>query len=59
MIFVIELKRHIANISIFDIIIGKLYYKKKLCLVILFKISKNLKINFYHTILSFGLTIYL
>ena len=48
-----------ANTSIFGIIIGKYCYKKKPYLVILFKIDKGLKIGFYCTILSFGLTVYL
>ena len=57
MIFVVELKKHVANASIFNINIGKFRHKKKLYLVILFKIDKNLKINFYYTILLFSLTI--
>ena len=56
-IFAIELKRHIANASIFNIIIGKLYYKKKLCLIILYKVDKSPKIDFYYAILSFDLAI--
>ena len=32
--------------NIFDIIIGKFCYKKKQCLIILFKININLKISF-------------
>ena len=59
MIFIIKFKKHIAGASIFDIIIGKFYYKKKLCLIILFEINKNLKVGFYYTILPFDLTIYL
>ena len=47
------------NTNIFGIIIGKLYYKKKLYLIILFKINKNLKINFYYIILFLGLAIHL
>ena len=46
-----------ANISIFTIIIGKFRNKKKLYLVILFKIDKDLKIGFHYTILPFDLTI--
>lgn len=48
-----------ASIYIFVIIISKLYYKKKLCLVILFKVNKSLKINFYYTIWPLGLAVYL
>ena len=58
-IFIVEFKRHVVNASILSIIIGKFRYKKKPYSVILFKIDKVLKINFYHTILFFDLTIYL
>ena len=57
MIFAIELEKYIVNIGIFGIIVGKFYYKKKPCLIILLKVNKGLKISFYHTILSFDLTI--
>ena len=56
MIFVVKFKGCMANASIFDIIIGKLRHTKKLCLVILFKINKSLKIDFYYIILPFSLT---
>ena len=56
-IFVVKLKKHMADISIFGIIIDKLCYKKKPYLIILFKIDKDLKIDIYYTILPFGLTI--
>ena len=58
-IFVIKLKKYIVNIGIFGIIVSKLYYKKKLYLIILFKVDKDLKISFYYTILLFSLIIYL
>ena len=58
-ISIIELKKHVADVSIFDIIIGKLNYWYKPCLIILFKIDKNLKINFYYTIQLLCLAIYL
>ena len=48
-----------ANIGIFSIIISEFCYKKKLYLIILSKVDKNLKISFYYTILLFNLTIYL
>ena len=48
-----------ASTSIFDIIIDKFYYKKKLYLVVLFKIDKDLKISFYCIILFFSLTVHL
>ena len=59
MISAVEFKRYIAGASIFSIIIGEFRHKKKLCLVILFKIHKSLKIGSHHTILLFGLTVYL
>ena len=46
-----------ANPSIFEIIVGKLYYKKKLCPIILFKINQNSKINFYYANLSYNLAV--
>ena len=48
-----------VNTNIFGIIINKFYYKKKLYLIILFKVNKYLKISFYYTILSLDLAIYL
>ena len=53
-IFAIELEKCVASASILGIIIDKFYYKNKLCLIILFKINKNSKINFHYTILSFN-----
>ena len=57
MISVIELKKYIASAGIFGVIVGKLYYRKKLCPIILLKINKSLKIRFYCTILLFDLTV--
>ena len=57
MIFAIYFEKCIADIDIYGIIIGKLCYKKKLCLIILLKVDKNLKVSFYCTILSLSLTI--
>ena len=54
-----KLKKYIANINIFGIIISKFYYKKKLYLIILFKINKNFEIYFYYIILLLDLVIYL
>ena len=48
-----------TSASIFGIIIDKLYYQKMLYLIILFKVDKNLKISFYHIILSHSKAIYL
>ena len=58
MIFEIELEKYVAIINIFCIIKGKFYYKK-LYLIILFKIDKCLKLNFYYAILFLNLAIYL
>ena len=58
MIFVIKLKKYVANIGIFVIIVSKFSYKKKLYPIILFKIHKNQKIGFYYNILSLSLIIY-
>ena len=57
MISTIEFKKHVIGASILGIIIGKFCYKKKPCLVILFKINKGLKVRFYYTILLFDLTV--
>ena len=54
---VIELEKHMATTSIFGIILGKLRHKKKPYLIILLKVNEGLKINFYHTILHFGLIV--
>ena len=59
MISAVKLERYVINISIFDIIIGKLCYKKKSCLIILLKVNKNLKVSFYYTILPLFLAVYL
>ena len=48
-----------VDASIFGIFISKLYYEKKPCPVILFKVDKDLKVNFYYIILLFSLAIYL
>ena len=57
MISAIKLEKCIAKTSIFGIIIGKLYYKKKLYLIGLFKVNKCSKINLYYTVLSLSLAI--
>ena len=59
MIFAVKLKRCIANADILNIIISEFCYRKKLCLINLFKIDKNLKITFYCTVLPLNLAIYL
>ena len=46
-----------ANTGIHDIIVGKLRYKQKLCLIILLKVDKDLEIGFYCIILPLSLAI--
>ena len=48
-----------AGASILGIIIGKLRHREKPCPIILLEVDKGSKVGFYHTILPFGLTIYL
>ena len=57
MISIVELEGHIANANILSIIVGKLYHRKKLCLIILLKVDKNLEIGFHCAILPFDLTV--
>ena len=57
MISIVELKKHIANINIFGIIINELCNKKKQYLIILLKVDKGLKIDFHCIILPFSLVI--
>ena len=59
MIIIIKFKKYIISTYIFGIIMNKLYYKKKLYLVILCKINKNLEISLYYIIFLFNLAIYL
>ena len=54
-----ELKKYVIDTSIFKIIISKFCYEKKLYLIILIEVDKNLEIGFYYTILPFNLAIYL
>ena len=57
MIFIIKFKKYISNTSIFGVIIDQLSYKKKLYLIILFKINKSSKIGLYYIILFLSLAI--
>lgn len=57
MIITIKFKKDIANICVFYIIISKFGYYQKFNPVILLKIDKNLKVNFYNTILLIYLAI--
>ena len=59
MIAVDEVKKPVANASIFGIIISEFCHKKKPCPVILFEIDESSKVGFYCIILPFGLTFYL
>ena len=54
MISVIELKRCMAGASVLGIIVGKLHYRKKLCLIILLEVDENSEVDFYYTIQPFG-----
>ena len=57
MISIIELEKYIAGTNIFGIVIGKFYYKKKLCTIILLKVYKNFQVGFYYIILPYGLAV--
>ena len=57
MISIIKIKICIASIYMFSIIISKFCYNKKLYLVILFQVDKNLKVSLYYIILFLDLTI--
>ena len=59
MISIVKLKKYVVNTGILDIILSKLYYKKKLCPIILFKFDKSLKKCFYYAILPLNLAIYM
>ena len=57
MISAIELEKCVVNTSIFGIIISKLRYGKKPCLIILFKDNKSSKVSFHCTILPLSLAV--
>ena len=59
MISVIELKKYVAGIGIFGIIVGKFCYEKKSCPIILLEVDESLEIGFYCTILPFNLAVHL
>ena len=46
-----------AGADILGIIVDKLRYEKKLYPIILLEVKKSLKIDFYYTILPFGLIV--
>ena len=56
-IFTIKLKKYVIYTDIFGIIVNKLYYRKNLYLIILFKVDKNLKKTFYCAFLLLSLAI--
>ena len=45
--------------GVFGIVVGKLRYKKEPCPIILLEVDKDLKVDFYFTILPFSLPVYL
>lgn len=57
MICAIQLKKRIAGTNILGIIIGKFCRWQKFSPVILFRVDKGPKVDFYCTILAFCLTI--
>ena len=46
-----------ASTSILGIVVGKLYYGKKPCPIILLEVDKNLEVGFYYALLPFDLTV--
>lgn len=59
MVVTIEIKKYIAYIYTFGVIISKFHYCYKLYLVILLFIYKETKVYLYHILLFFCLTVYL
>ena len=57
MISAVELKKHVTSANILGIIIDKFYQRKKLCLIILLNVNKDLEIYFHYAILLFGLIV--
>ena len=57
MISAIELEKYVAGIGILGIVVRKLRYKKKPCLIILLKVDKGSEVSFHCTILSLNLAI--
>ena len=48
-----------SSASILGVIVGKIRHRKKSYPIFLLKIDKNSEINFYYTILSLSLEVYL
>ena len=59
MISTYKLEKCVAGADILSIVIGKFCHGKKLYLIILLEVDKNLEAGFYYTILLFSLTVYL
>ena len=57
MISAIELERCVAGTGILGIVVSKLRYGKKPCLIILLKINEGSEISFHRTILSLSLAV--
>ena len=57
MISAIKLKRCVAGADILGIIVSKLRYRKKPCLIILLEVDESLEISFHHTILPLSLVV--
>ena len=57
MISAIEFEKCVANADILGIVVSKLRYGKKLCLIILLKVDKGSEVGFYHTILLLSLAV--
>ena len=57
MISAIELKRCVAGVGIFGIIIGKLRHGEKSCPIILLEFDKGLEVGFHRTILPLSLAV--
>ena len=53
----IELKRCVTSAGIFGVIVGKIYYGKKLCPIILLEVDEGLEVGFYCTILPLSLAV--
>ena len=53
----VELKKCVTCISILGVVIGKLRYWEKWCLIILLQIYKNIKVSFHSTVLLLRLTV--
>lgn len=57
LVSIVKLKRHITNVCVFSIIIYNFNHWQWFCLIVLFKVNKNSKIDFYYAILSLILII--